>query len=198
MKKIIIMLMALLMIGSVSAIGSDLIAYEGHCEKIQWFPFMSARCSIYANAEITRMSDVPNILDNVNAIINDIYQIEFLSRQKIKPYNYGGCEGNPLCGAGYRDTTPKPPEPEPLAGDLNGDGQVDERDRQILEDGYGTIYDVFDLAELGNQWTGNIRLDNVERCSGLNITENPDCDEADLNGDGMVDVFDLAIVGNNE
>ena len=74
--------------------------------------------------------------------------------------------------------------------DLDGDGQVNQRDRKLLEQAYGTDCSA-NLGRFGD--VGDYDLDVL--LTSWTASADPDADpRADLNGDGSVDVSDLNLL----
>lgn len=146
-KKYMVFSILLLLIGSVSALT---------------LPFISDEMKARTDYSPQRLSDVPDILDNINDIITNIYWWTFYNTPR-KLLVSGGSVATP--------SIKTEPEAEP---------EVEEEPEEEFSKGLQTA----------------MKMARYTDCMYLNVTEHPDCEDIDLNNDGVVDVFDLAIIGN--
>jgi len=111
MKKTTIGILAVLLISFASAL---------------YLPFLFEHREIQ---QTQMMSDVPDILDNVNEIINNVYWTEYwLNYEPVKKHRGGG-------GGSSSPVIEEEPEPEPkVLGDADGDGVITNNDISALSD----------------------------------------------------------------
>lgn len=187
MKKLSIAILGILLIASVSGLLMPILITPHNYEQEQ------------------KVTEIPNLLQMVNQIINDTYWTQYYLLYKPKP-KYRGSGGN------SPPVEPQTEEPKPKIGDINGDGLVTQKDVDLMNVYYnknitcdstndwceGTDLntdgkvDLLDLSILGT-YMDDLGIDYHKSCS----EENDWCDGKDIDRNGIYDLLDLSIIGSS-